>query len=170
MSGTVTIETLATADFPIVAQWLSEPEINQWLSSDWRGQTVDPTLIAVAVRNRKNRFYLVRCDGEACGLVALGDLDLTDRIAMIWYVLGNKDVEHRGITTSAVRELVRAAFNEMELESLHAWVMADNTASGRVLEKAGFKEVGRLRSAASHNGKRLDRIYFDKTRFDADPP
>src|ERR1039458_9569901 len=70
MSGTVTIEPLATADFPIVAQWLSEPQTNQWLSSDWRGRTVDPTLIGVAVRNRKNRFYLVRCDGQACGLVA----------------------------------------------------------------------------------------------------
>ena len=170
MSGTVTIEPLATADFPMVAQWLSEPQTNQWLSSDWRGRTIDPALIGVAVRNRKNRLYLVRCDGQACGLVALADLDLTDRIAMIWYVLGNKNVEGRGITTSAVRELLHAAFNQMQLESVHAWVMEDNVASGRVLEKAGFQEAGRLRSAAFHNGRRVDRIYFDKTRFDVDPP
>jgi RimJ/RimL family protein N-acetyltransferase len=168
MSERVTVEPLMPADFGMAAQWLSEAQTNQWLTSDWRGRNVDSVLIGIAARNKKNRLYLVRHDGEACGLVALSDLDRVDRTAMVWYVLGNKNVGGQGITTSAVRELLRLAFSELQLEAVHAWIMADNNASRRVLEKAGFREAGRLRSAASHDGRSVDRIYFDMTSSDSD--
>ena len=32
---------------------------------------IDPTVIGVAVRYKRNRFFLVRSDGVPCGLVAL---------------------------------------------------------------------------------------------------
>jgi hypothetical protein len=39
--------------------------------------------------------------------------------------------------------------------------MEDNAASHRVLQKAGFREAGRIRRAASSGGRQVDRIYFD---------
>ena len=81
----VGIEPLAAEYFPIVATWLSKAEINQWLTSEWRGRQIDPTLIGVAVRNKRNRFFLARADGVPCGLVALAEWDIVDKIAMIWY-------------------------------------------------------------------------------------
>ncbi len=146
----------------MVAGWLSKPEINQWLTSEWRDRAIDGTLIGVAVRNKRNRFFLVRSDGEPCGLVALADWDAVDKIAMIWYILGDTALGGRGVITKAVQNLVRVAFDTLGIEALHAWVMEDNQRSRRVLEKNGFREVGRLRHAAVHNGHRLDRIYFDQ--------
>lgn len=166
----VTIEPLAPGEFELVASWLVEGESNQWLTSDWRGRPVDRTLIAVAVRNKKNLFFLVKCGGTAAGLAALADIDPVEGTAMVWYVLGEKRFLGRGVTTSAVRQLIGRAIGDLGLESIYAWIMEDNLPSRRVLEKAGFREAGRLRSAASHAGKRVARVYFDLTKEDlADP-
>ncbi len=160
------IEPLTPENFGTVAQWLSRTEVNQWLTSEWRDRVIDPTLIGVAVRNKRNRFFLVRSDGLPCGLVALADWDAIDKIAMIWYALGDPATGGRGVITQAVQLLVRVAFDELEIEALNAWIVGDNERSRRVLEKNSFREAGRLRSASVHAGRRLDRIYFDLTRQD----
>lgn len=156
-----TIEELIPDYFDLVAQWLSKAEINRWLTSEWRNREVNATLVAIATRNRKNRFFLVRYDGQPCGLIALADIDTADKTAMIWYVLGDKNLSGRGITSDAVRQLVRLAFDQMGLASTYAWAMEDNAGSKRVLQKAGLREAGRIRSAASSGGHQVDRIYFD---------
>lgn len=157
----VTIEPLAPSEFDSVARWLSVPGVNQWLSGEWRNAEPNARLIAAAVRNPRNRFFLTRHEGNAAGLVALSNIEEFDKTAMIWYVLGRQDLGGRGISTEAVRQLARLVFTEMELVSLHAWVMEANVASRRVLQKAGFKEAGRLRDASFFNGHQVDRIYFD---------
>lgn len=167
-SGLIDITPLTPEHFGAVAQWLSNSEINQWLTAEWRGRLIDPTLVAVAVRNKRNRFFLVRSCGAPCGLVALADWDAVENIAMIWYVLGNHALAGRGVITQAVGDLVRTAFDDFGIEALHAWIMEDNDRSRRVLEKNGFRETGRLRRAAVHNGRRVDRIYFDLLRQDND--
>lgn len=162
------IELLTPEHFEDVAKWLSDREINQWLSGEWRGRTVDPVAIGIAVRNKRNRLYLVRCDDEPCGLVALAEWDAADNLAMVWYVLGKAPLGSQGITTEAVRQLIELSWTELGIESLYAWVMEDNARSRRVLEKAGFKEAGRLRRAARRGDRQLDRIYFDLPKA-ADP-
>jgi len=165
----VTLDPLPADEFDRVAAWLAEPGVNQWLTGEWRDRTVNATVVAVAVRNRRNRFFLVRNDTEAVGLVALSDIEPADRTAMVWYALGRGDLGGKGITTRAVSELVRIAFGEMRLKSLYAWVMDGNLASKKVLQKAGFREAGRIRSASSFNGRQVDRVYFDQVPSDGVP-
>jgi RimJ/RimL family protein N-acetyltransferase len=161
----IRIEPLLPEYFTTVAEWLSKPDINQWLTSEWRGRTTSPTVIGIAVRNKRNQFFMVRsAEGTPCGLVALADWDPVDKIAMIWYALGDPESGGRGVITEAVRQLVSTSFDSFGIEALHAWIMEDNQRSRRVLEKNGFRESGRLRSAVVHNGKRLDRIYMDLIR------
>lgn len=156
-----TITPLQPEHFELVAAWLSRPEINQWLTPDWRGREATPSILAIAMRNRRNRMFLVLHEQTPCGLVALADIDTADRVAMPWYLLGDQRFSRRGVITQAVQLVNRIAFGEMALASLYAWIMEGNIASRRVLEKAGFREVGRLRKAANHNGQQVDRVYFD---------
>lgn len=160
----VGIEPLAAEYFPLVATWLSQAEINQWLTSEWRGRTIDPSLIGIAVRNKRNRLFLARADDVPCGLVALAEWDIVDKIAMIWYVLGDPASGGRGVITQSVRELVHTSFETLGIEALHAWIIEGNERSRRVLEKNGFREAGRLRLSVVHDGARCDRIYFDLPR------
>ncbi len=66
--------------------------------------------------------------------------------------IGEKDVEvgywvarpywNRGICTEALRLLVDYCFNEKEFNTLWADYFPDNPASGKVLEKLGFRDTG----------------------------
>jgi RimJ/RimL family protein N-acetyltransferase len=156
-----TIEDLTQPHFELVVGWLSNPEINRWLTAEWRDKVATTVLVAVMLRNRKNRVFLVRSAGQPVGLVALADIDSADATAMVWYLLGDPAFSGQGIISAAVIQMARQCFQELELESLYAWAMADNLASARVLQKAGFREAGRLRRAACSNGRQVDRIYFD---------
>ena len=156
-----TIEQLQADDLSLVATWLSRNEINRWLTTEWRNRVASTTLLAIAMRNPKNRLFLIRCNGQACGLVALADIDVADATGMIWYVLGEPGFARNGIASEAVRQLVRKSFQELKLQSLYAWIMEDNVASAKLLHKVGFREVGRIRQAASSNRQQVDRIYFD---------
>src|SRR4051812_24725859 len=98
-----TIEPLQPDHFEQVAGWLNRPEINRWLSGEWREHTATAGMIAIAGRNRRNRLYLVRHEAAPCGLVALGEIDPADRLAMIWYLLGDERFGGRGIIVEAVR-------------------------------------------------------------------
>lgn len=157
----VTIEQLQPEFFALVADWLGDPAINQWLTGEWRDKPATASLVAIAVRNRHNRMFLVRCDGTPCGIVALADIDLADRLAMAWYLLGDSNFSGRGITSDALSQLVAIGFGELALECIYAWIMEDNVRSARVLEKIGFSTAGRLRRAALCRGQQVDRIYFD---------
>ena len=62
---------------------------------------------------------------------------------------------------AAVKHLARLSFEHLGLASLYAWVMEDNMPSLGMVQKAGFREAGRIRCAACSAGRQVDRIYFD---------
>ncbi len=163
------IQPLAPEEFGLVAGWLSDPAVNRWLTSDWRGRLVETGLLAAASRNRRNRLFMVREENQPAGLVALGELDAADRCAMVWYVLGERSLAGKGVTSRAVGLLCRQAFGELGLASLFAWIVETNTPSRRVLERNGFRRIGAMRSAACFEGRQLDRVYFDLLPGDLTP-
>lgn len=66
----------------------------------------------------------------------------------------------RGIGTSAVRQMCDYIFQNTDIIRIFAEPFANNTASCRVLEKAGFQYEGTLRKNAVKNGVVLDmRMY-----------
>jgi len=157
---------LAAEQYEMVARWLSKPALNRWLSGDWRDKETSATTIAIAVRNRKNRFFLISHETRPCGLVAFSDIDLSDKTAMVWYLLGEEQFGGKGIVSAAVNQLVQLGFAELSLASMYAWAIESNAASIRVLEKAGFRAAGRLRQSANLAGQQVDRLYFDIIRSD----
>jgi len=156
-----TLVELTPEFFDAASLWLSQPGINRWLTSEWRDRPVTSVVVAMAVRNKRNRLFIIKHGDEACGLAALADIDTGDKTAMAWYLLGQRGLGGRGITTRALQQLKHIAFEELGLCSLYAWVMEDNVPSRRVLEKAGFREAGRIRHATASAGRQVDRIYFD---------
>lgn len=165
----VTIEELTPDHFALVAQWLSRPETNRWLTADWRGREISPSVIAIAVRHKRNRFFLVRSNGEASGMVALSEIEMEDKIAMVWYFLGREELAGQGTIAQAVSLLSHHCFEQMGMVVLYAWAMEDNLPSRKVLEKCHFRFCGCIRDAANSSGRRVGRLYFDLTPNDLRP-
>lgn len=162
----VTIRPAAAEDCEILAAWLSNPDVNRWLGSEWRAETVDPRRVAFALKDKNVRFFVALADGRPCGLVTLSDLDFGDRIGMVWYLLGEHRLARQGVMTRAVEQAIDHAFRELELLTVFAWIHPDNSHSLRLLERIGFRPAGRLRGATVFNGSRADRLLFDLTEVD----
>lgn len=70
----------------------------------------------------------------------------------------------KGIMTSAVIAITDYGFLEFGLNRIYAEPYFSNSASIRVLEKAGFTFEGRLRASVIKNGKVLDQSMYAKLR------
>ncbi|MFD7102607.1 GNAT family N-acetyltransferase [Streptomyces celluloflavus] len=84
-------------------------------------------------------YVLVAEDGSVLGRFNLYDLE--DGTARLGYRVAER-VAGRGVATATVRELCRMATVMYGLLTLRAVTSHDNTASQKVLAKAGFVSVG----------------------------
>lgn len=62
----------------------------------------------------------------------------------------------KGIMTEAVKQICEYVFDKSDIIRIYAEPFAHNTASQRVLEKAGFQYEGTLRKNAVKNGEVID--------------
>lgn len=161
----IEVRPLADDTYEPAARWLSDPAINRWLTSVWRGRQVPVTMLALAARSEKNAIFVVHADGRPCGLVGLADIDPLDRVAMIWYLV-DPEFAGRGAATEGIAQVTRHAFEQKGLRCVYAWIMEDNAPSRRVLEKNGYRFAGRLRGATDSGGRPVDRLYYDRVPGD----
>ncbi len=82
-------------------------------------------------------------EGRFCGLVEVRDIDREHSQGELsfWLTL---EAWGQGYMSEVVQEVVRFAFEGLGLNRLYAYHMTRNPASGRVLEKNGFKQEGLL--------------------------
>jgi ribosomal-protein-alanine N-acetyltransferase len=72
----------------------------------------------------------------------------------------------RGLATGAVDEIVRYAFDTLDLHRVEAATLVDNVASQRVLEKSGFERIGLARRFLRINGDWRDFYLFQRLADD----
>ena len=96
--------------------------------------------------------------GGVVGGGTLHHLDLERRIVEIGYFV-LPHARRRGIATTIARLLAEHAF-AIGIERVAAYVNVGNTASERVLERAGFTREGIVRSMPKPDGRRIDKTLF----------
>jgi RimJ/RimL family protein N-acetyltransferase len=104
--------------------------------------------------------FAIANETEAIGCMGLRlGSDVHRKTAELGYWLG-EPFWGRGIMTEAVAEFTRWALKHFDLQRIFAQPFADNTASARVLEKAGFVCEGRMRANVFKDGKVLDSLLY----------
>jgi RimJ/RimL family protein N-acetyltransferase len=123
----------------------TELDADLWISKVAR-ETLEAT--------RRRNWAIRNRDGELIG--GTGVFRIADgEKAEIGYWLA-RPYWGRGIATDVVRRLCLFAFERYRLQRIFAHVFAGNSASARVLEKAGFEREGTLRSHHFRNGVGCD--------------
>jgi [ribosomal protein S5]-alanine N-acetyltransferase len=85
-----------------------------------------------------------KVEGWFCGLVEVRDIDREHLQGELSFWLA-VEAWGRGYMSEVVKAVVRYGFEGLGLNRLYAYHMLRNPASGRVLEKSGFKQEGLLR-------------------------
>ena len=104
--------------------------------------------------------FAIAVDDEAVGGIGFMLHTDVERVsAEIGYWLGER-FWGRGITTEALAAVTRHAIETHELTRVYAVPFAWNTASCRVLEKAGYVLEARLRRSAIKDGQVVDQLQY----------
>jgi [ribosomal protein S5]-alanine N-acetyltransferase len=104
--------------------------------------------------------FAIEIDNEAVGAVGIiPQRDIYRKNAEIGYWLG-EPFWGQGIMPAAVKEMCHYAFQNFDLQRLYAGVFEYNTASMRVLEKAGFERSAILKKWLFKEGKYWDDHWF----------
>jgi RimJ/RimL family protein N-acetyltransferase len=105
-------------------------------------------------------FFAIATSDEAIGGIGVSPgVDVHRLTAEMGYWLA-EPYWGRGFMTEAVTGFAAWAFDRFHLARIHAEPYANNTASCRVLEKAGFALEGRLRNSAVKDGQLLDQLLY----------
>ena len=108
--------------------------------------------------------FSIDIDGLAVGGIGIriGE-DVYRHTAELGYWL-SEDFWGHGITSEAVPAFSNYCFENFPLHRIYAEPYANNPASARVLEKAGFVLEGRLKSNVFKDGQILDSLLYAKTK------
>jgi ribosomal-protein-alanine N-acetyltransferase len=120
--------------------------------------------LEAAVKSDPKTSFCIEVDNAAVGAIGIRiGQDVHRHTAKLGYWLG-EDFWRRGIMTEAVAALSDVCFENFSLRRISAEVFANNPASARVLEKAGFVLEGRLRNKVMKDGEILDSFVYAKTK------
>ncbi len=116
--------------------------------------------VADADRNMIN--LAIEVSGKAVGGVGVVfKQDVYHRSAEIGYWLGEA-YWNRGIATRVVRAVTAYIFNapQFDINRMYAGIFEYNTASARVLEKAGYQLEARLRKSVTKDDETVDELVY----------
>lgn len=119
-------------------------------------------------RVRDDRVSLAVTVGD----IAVGDVTITieprHRNGWLSYWIDPR-MRGQGLASRAAATLAAWAFEERSLFRLELGHRANNPASGRVAERAGFQREGLQRSKLEYDGKRFDVFAFARLATDPAP-
>jgi RimJ/RimL family protein N-acetyltransferase len=116
--------------------------------------------IQIVRRMRPETYFAIEVDGHAVGGIGYTLHDDVERVsAEIGYWLG-ETFWNRGITTDALKAVTELAVARHGLTRVYALPFEWNTASCRVLEKAGYVLEARLRRSAVKDGRIVDQFQY----------
>ena len=116
--------------------------------------------IRFVTSSERPTMFAIEVDGEACGGIGFVPGSDVERFsAEVGYWLG-ETCWGRGIVTEALVLVTAHAFETANLLRLFALPFADNAASVRVLEKAGYVREGRLRMSSVKYGEPRDQFLY----------
>lgn len=108
--------------------------------------------------------FAIEVDGTAIGsIAAFRQQNIHFRCAELGYYIAEK-YWGKGITTEAVKKVCDFIFANTDIIRIFAEPFAENVASCKVLEKAGFQYEGTLRSNAVKCGRVRDMKMYSLIR------
>jgi len=162
-SGSVKLLPLDTPGcFELAAAWLARMENYQWLDFGNANQPVSPALLKIMQQRETHflRLYTAEEGDVPIGIAGLNSVSHNFNTATFWGAAGEKSFRSRGYGTLAGSKFLTLAFRDLGLHTIHTWVVEHNP-SLRIIERLGFRFVGRLRHCHHIDGRPCDRLLFD---------
>ena len=167
IAPTITLRRATSADAELIQEWRTEPSASRYQPlrrltlAELRGALAERAARSLDARLDGEVQWVVEAGGEPVGWVTLTVTSREHAVGAVGYTIGER-YRGRGYATAAVRALLPLALSptRADLWRLEAVAAVDNTASRRVLERAGFRFEGIARSYLVIGGERVDHARY----------
>ena len=154
--GDLHLRRLVRADFPLLATWLAAPHVARWWDHETTPAAIERDFGSAVDGIEPTEVFVAEVDGRPVGLVQrhafvdypewrAGMATLVDVPEGAWsvdYFVGEAGVLRCGIGAAMVREVVRSGWEACpRATAVIVAVSAANTASWRLLARAGFTRI-----------------------------
>lgn len=156
-------------DIPEINKWRNDKEIIDNLGAPFRfiNQEVDTEWFNAYMKNRSNT---VRCaivsEGIIIGMITLANIDYVNRACALHIMVGEKSAQGKGAGTYAVNQMIKHAFNNLNMNRIELGVLECNERAIGLYEKCGFRREGIKRQAIYKNGKYINMIIMSVLKDD----
>jgi RimJ/RimL family protein N-acetyltransferase len=159
----VAVWPLTSDDIETAAGWLRDPRNAQWLDFGSGMNAMSSMTLKLWTQRGHHAIWVFGPPEEKVpvGLVALGNIHPRFRTAEAWGVLGDKRYGTRDLTGRATALLLDYGFSTLGLESIYAWTVEINRGGRRLIERMGFRFMGRQRKSHRIGERSYDRLWFD---------
>lgn len=94
-------------------------------------------------KNPKKIFFTILYDQIPIGFMGLSDIDLSNKSANLFILIGEDDFRGKGLGKKSMEYLINFSFSELKLKQLDLEVSIKNTAAINLYTKLGFFEKSR---------------------------
>lgn len=152
----LTFRVLTELDLPLLGSWLGQDHVQKWWREPSEPEQVRERYLPSIVGEDPTEIYVIVCDGNDVGLIQRyrvrdypewprmiirSGLTFPDAVG-IDYFIGKRELLGRGIGAAVIRTFAALVFAHLsDVDSIVVTPQAENRASCRVLEKAGFELV-----------------------------
>lgn len=153
--------------------WANDKEVTKYLRWDAYEKEEDTIKFLNYLENsyKEDNFYnwmvIPKEEGVPIGTIGAVDIDVNNNTVEIGHCYG-RNFWNKGYGTEALTRIIKFFFEEVGVETIYAYYVERNSASGKVLEKVGMKYEGILRKRVYDNvtKKQVDLISYSITRDD----
>lgn len=150
---------------------VSDPALTKmmsWNAHTERGQTLDfIRRVNAGPTTGTGVAWAIELDGRAVGCISLESIQFElrawrlDRAELGYWIA--PPLWGRGLMTEAAQAVVRCGFELIGLHKITVGCIAENTGSRRVIEKLGFRPVGRLEDDVWRDGRWWSVLRYELT-------
>lgn len=142
---------------------MNNPKINTFIENVHEEDvTTDEVLQWIQRHQNDYTFSMVNREDEA--LIGNCSLSEFDNNSATLGILISQNFQNQGFGTEVITELIRIAFQELNLVEVRLIVFSHNRRAIHVYENLGFREYDRITAVTTRDNEFVDDIYMRLTR------
>ncbi len=146
----VQLRAFEPEDVDTIVRWVNDEMVTRYLSDAliYPVSKADEQkwLESISGTNHKEKVFAIETlNRELIGSVGLHNINWIERKAEMGIMIGEKEFWNKGYGSDALHEVLRIAFEKMNLNRVYLRVYENNSRAIRVYEKCGFQKEGVLR-------------------------
>lgn len=155
------LRQLKIKDVERMLTWMHSKESKDIFAKDFNKYTKEDVTNFVKMKNTKNNinYACVNDDDEYLGTVSLKNIDYDNKNAE-YAISFMKEAQGTGAALFATKEILKQAFEELNLEKVYLDVLETNKRAISFYKKVGFIQEGTFRKHFIKNNEYINLLYF----------